>query len=77
MAAKKQREEKAQEEAKSEKKESLLEGGLVLAEKVFEPLKAMLDAYEARLRPNQTQEERYRAYLDPKIETKCLEIFRE
>ena len=44
-------------------------------EKVFEPLKAMLDAYEARLRPNQTQEERYRAYPDPEIETKCLEIF--
>ena len=39
-------------------------------EKVFESLKAMLDAYEARLRPNQTQEERYRAYLDPEIETK-------
>ena len=35
----------------------------------------MLDAYEARLRPNQTQEERYRAYLDLEIETKRLEIF--
>ena len=35
----------------------------------------MLDAYEARLRPNQTQEERYRAYPDPKIETKHLEFF--
>ena len=52
MAAKKQREEKAHEEAKDKKKESLLEGGLVLAKKVFEPLKAMLDVYEARLRPN-------------------------
>ena len=60
---------------RNQKKESLLEGGSVLAEKVFEPLKAMLDAYEARLRPNQTQEERYRAYPDPKIQTKCLEIF--
>ena len=35
----------------------------------------MLDAYEARLRPNQNQEERYRAYPDLEIETKCLEIF--
>ena len=60
---------------KNQKKESLLEGGSVLVEKVFEPLKAMLDAYEARLRPNQTQEERYRAYPDPEIEIKCLEIF--
>ena len=75
MDAKERREEKAQEEAKSQRKESFLEGGLVLVEKVFEPLKAMLDVYEARLRPNQTNEERYRAYLDLKIETKCLEIF--
>ena len=35
----------------------------------------MLDAYEARLRPNQTQEERFRVYPNPKVETKCLEIF--
>ena len=35
----------------------------------------MLDAFEAGLRPNQTQEERYKAYPNPKIETKCLEIF--
>ena len=41
----------------------------------LEPLHAMLDAFEARQRPNQTQEERYRAYPHPKIETKCLEIF--
>ena len=44
-------------------------------EKVFEPLKAMLDVYKARLRPTQTQEQRYRAYPYPEIETKCLEIF--
>ena len=52
MASKKRGEEKAQEEGKSQKKESLLEGGLVLVEKIFESFKAMLDAYEARLRPN-------------------------
>ena len=77
MATKKKREEKACEEAKSQKKESLLEGGLVLAEKMFKPLKAMLDAYEARLGSNQTNEERYRAYLDQKIEKKHLEIFQK
>ena len=37
----------------------------VLAEKVFKPRQAILDAYEARLRPNQTNEERMRAYPDP------------
>ena len=58
MVAKKQREEKAQEEAKDQKKESLLEGRSILVEKVFEPLKAMLNAYKARLRPNQTQKEK-------------------
>ena len=35
----------------------------------------MLDAYEARLRTNQTQEERYRTYPNPETETKHLEIF--
>ena len=76
MVAKKRREEKAQEDFKSQKKESLMEGrSILVVVKVFEPLKAMLDAYEARLRPNQTQEESYIAYLDPKIETKRLEFF--
>ena len=77
VATKKHRDEKAHEEEKDQKKESLLKGGSILAEKVFEPLKAMLDAYEARLRPNQTQEERYGAYSNPKIKTKCLEFFKE
>ena len=54
VATKKRREEKAHEEAKDQKKKSLLEGGSVLAKKVFELLKAILDVYEARLRPNQT-----------------------
>ena len=75
MVAKKRREEKAQEEARSQKKESLLEGGSVLTKKVFKPLKAMLYAYEARLRPNKTKEERYQPYPDLEIEIKCLEIF--
>ena len=37
----------------------------------------MLDLYEARLRPNQTNEERYRAYPDPELETKRLEVFQK
>ena len=75
MAAKKRREEKALDEQKSQEGKSAPQGGLVLANKVFEPLKTMLDLYEARLRPNQTNEEQYRAYPDPKLETKRLEVF--
>ena len=37
----------------------------------------MLDAYEARLKPNQTNEERYRAYPDSELEMKRLEIFQK
>ena len=52
MAAKKRREEKALNEQKSQEGKSAPHGDLVLANKVFEPLKTMLDLYEARLRPN-------------------------
>ena len=48
-----------------------------MAKKVFEPLKTMLDLYEARLRPNQTNEERYRAYPNLELETKRLEVFQK
>ena len=37
----------------------------------------MLDAFEARLKPNQIFEERLRAYPDPQLETKSLEIFQK
>ena len=57
MAAKKHREDKSLDEKKSHEGKSAPQGGLVLADKVFEPLKTMLDSYEARLRPNQTNEE--------------------
>lgn len=53
------------------------EGGLVLAEKVSKPLQAILDAYQARLRSNQTNEERLRAYPDPEIEKERLDIFQK
>ena len=38
----------------------------MLAKKVFKPWKTMVDAYEARLKPNSTNQERYRTYLNPK-----------
>ena len=44
---------------------------------MFEPLQAMLDAYETRIKPNQTQEERIRAYPKPELEIKRLEIYRK
>ena len=50
---------------------------MVLAEMVFKPLQAILNAYEARLRPNQTNEERLRAYPDPEIEKQRLDIFQK
>ena len=54
MATKKRRrEEKSHEEVKSQKKERLLEGGQVSTKNIFEPLKAMLDSYEARLKEKQ------------------------
>ena len=68
---------KALDEHKSQEGKSTPQGGLVLADKVFEPLKIMLDPYEARLRPNQTNEERYRAYSDPELETKRFEVFQK
>ena len=63
MVAKKRREKKALYEQKSQEGKSAPQGGSILVDKVFEPLKTMLDSYEASLRPNQTNEERYRAYL--------------
>ena len=43
---------------------------------MFEPLKALLDAYEARLKPNQIMEKGYRSYPDP-LEQKRLEVFQK
>ena len=77
MVAKKHREEKALDEQKSQEGKSAPQRGSILIDKVFEPLKTMLDSYEARLRSNQTIEEQYRAYLDPELETKRLEVFQK
>ena len=57
---------------KEKKKESL-----VLARQILEPLRAMLDAFEARLKPNQTLEDRVRAYPDPQLKIKRSEIFQK
>ena len=48
--------------------------GSVLAEKMDE-LDAKLAAYEARLKSNETLEERYRKYPDPVVESRQLELY--
>ena len=50
--------------------------GLVLVDKNFEPLDALLQAYEARLKPLETLEERWKNYPDPAQEARQLEIFK-
>ena len=77
MDAKKRREEKDLDKQKSQEGKSAPQGGSILADNVFEPLKTMLDLYKARLRPNQTNKEQYRAYPDPELETKRLEVFQK
>ena len=51
--------------------------GSVLAEKKFETLDGMLQAYEGRLKPLETLEERYRSYRDPIMEARQLEIYQK
>ena len=53
------------------------EAGSVLAEKFFEPLDALLKAYEARLKPLETMEERWKNYPDPAQESRQLEIYKK
>ena len=77
MAAKKCREEKALDDQKSQEGKSAPQGGFVLVDKVFKPLKTMLDSYDARLRLNQTNEECYKSYPDLELETKRLEVFQK
>lgn len=48
----------------------------MLADKHFEPLDALLQAYEARLKPSETLEERWRKYPDPTVEARQLELYR-
>ena len=53
------------------------EAGSVLADKLFEPLDAMLKAYEARLKPLETMEERWKNYPDAAQESRQLEIYKK
>ena len=50
---------------------------MVLVEKVFEPLDALLQAYKARLKPQETLEERARKYPDLVVEARQLEIYKQ
>ena len=49
--------------------------GSVLADKHFEPLDALLQAYEASLKPLETLEERWRKYPNPAVEARQLEMY--
>lgn len=74
-------------ETKSAEKETKIEppqkkandkesAGSVLTEKHFEHLDALLQAYEARLKPLEILEERWQNYPDPAQEARQLEIFK-
>ncbi|MCO5558438.1 hypothetical protein L7F22_012021 [Adiantum nelumboides] len=52
-------------------------GGSALVDKVLEPLDALLQAWEARLKTNQTLEQRWLTYPQPDVETKRLEMCKE
>ena len=60
-AAQKCREEKTIKDTKVHESNEKPKEGSVFAGQILEPLKAMLDAYEARLRPHQSQKERIRS----------------
>ena len=49
----------------------------VLAEKKFETLDGMLQAYEVRLKPLENLEERYRSYPDPVMKARQLDIYQK
>ena len=52
--------------------------GLVLVTSgVREPLEALLKAYEARLKPLETMEDRWKHYPNPAIESRYLEIYKQ
>ena len=44
--------------------------GSVLADKIHEPLDALLKVYEARLKPLETMEDRWRNYPDVALESR-------
>ena len=56
--------------ASSSSNNSKHEGGLVLANKIFEPLDTLLMVYKSQLKSGDTLEGQWEKYLDPKLE-KC------
>ena len=58
----------------AEKLKSVSSGGSIIAEKVFEPLDAILKAFEARLQPKQTLEERWLTYPYAELEKQRFEM---
>ena len=81
MAAKKQKEtEQKQTQKDGETKDSSssdtskMEGGLVLANKLFEPLDTLLMAYESRLKSGETLETQWENYPDPELEKRRFAI---
>ena len=65
----KQKEKSDKEVVEKQNKEKCREDS-IFAGQVLEPLRAMLDAFKARLKPHQTLKERSRAYPNPQLETK-------
>lgn len=62
------------EKEKETKNKGKQSAGSVLAEKHYEPLDALLQAYEARLKKFETLEERWKNYPNASHETRQLEI---
>ena len=54
----------------SERLKSISSGGSVIAEKIFEPFDAIIKAFEARLQPQQTAEQRWMTYPYAVLEKK-------
>ena len=73
-----QQQEKSQKDTPKEtiKPEKEPSAGSVLVDKIHEPLDALLKAYEARLKPLETMEDRWRNYLDAAIESRQLELYK-
>ena len=51
-------------------------GGSILADKHMETLEGLMKAYEARLKANETIEQRWRRYPDPVNEERQLEMYK-
>ena len=83
--AKKLKEEGAKQQKKDDKTKgtssttnnSKHEGGLVLADKIFEPSHTLMMAYKSRLKFGNTLETQWDEYLDLKLEKRRLAICKQ